>query len=78
MFCKFREVSRKATAPAHAPYLRPVGNSPTIAATNLPGADLGRAATLQGCAPGMAHINFAELAGRFNPQKTIGTCSDHP
>jgi len=22
--------------------------------------------------------NFVELAGHFNPQKTIGTCSDHP
>ena len=32
MFCKFHEVSRKATAPAHAPYLRPVGNSPAITA----------------------------------------------
>ena len=32
MFRMFHEVSRKATAPAHAPYLRPVGNSPAIAA----------------------------------------------
>jgi len=54
MFRMFHEVSRKATAPAHAPYLRPVGNSPAIAA------------------------NFVEVAGHFNPQKTIGTCSDHP
>ena len=54
MFYTFHEVSRKATAPAHAPYLRPVGNSPAIAA------------------------NLVELAGHFNPQKTIGTCSDHP
>ena len=41
------------------------GHSGNYATTNLPGADLDRAATPQGCAAGKAHIKKIGKMGRF-------------
>ena len=49
------------------------GYSRIYATTNLPGADLDRAATPQGCAPGRAHIKKIREMDRFST-----AAADHP